>query len=154
MPLYLAHRLFRGDATDAAFVARCLGGQPADLVFTDPPYNVSYGAHGGAEASRAAARLELVAAPECDTEAARPPERTAIAPSDRPPYRSTGRVSAHHGNIVWLAPPLAFLVGRALTSPGPLRNRRSQRGSGGPPREARVDVRIKTLELEAEENHD
>ncbi len=50
MPLYLAHRLFRGDATDAAFVARCLGGQPADLVFTDPPYNVSYGAHGGAEA--------------------------------------------------------------------------------------------------------
>ena len=36
-----AHRLFRGDATDAAFVARCLGDGPAALVFTDPPYNVA-----------------------------------------------------------------------------------------------------------------
>ena len=41
------HRLFRGDATDEAFVAQCLGGQPAALAFTDPPYNVSYGGHGG-----------------------------------------------------------------------------------------------------------
>ena len=49
-----AHRLFRGDATDAAFVARCLGGQPADLVFTDPPSNVAYGAHGGKAADRPA----------------------------------------------------------------------------------------------------
>ena len=39
-----AHRLFRGDATDAAFVARCLDDGPAALVFTDPPYNVAYGA--------------------------------------------------------------------------------------------------------------
>ena len=45
------------DATDAAFVARCLGGQPADLVFTDPPSNVSYGAHGGKAADRPARRL-------------------------------------------------------------------------------------------------
>ena len=52
-----AHRLFRGDATDAAFVARCLGGRPADLVFTDPPYNVAYGAHGGKAADRPARRL-------------------------------------------------------------------------------------------------
>ena len=52
-----AHRLFRGDATDAAFVARCLGGQPADLVFTDPPSNVAYGAHGGKAAVRPARRL-------------------------------------------------------------------------------------------------
>ena len=52
-----AHRLFRGDATDAAFVARCLGGQPADMVFADPPYNVSYGAHGGKAADRPARRL-------------------------------------------------------------------------------------------------
>ena len=36
-----AHRLFRGDATDAAFVARCLDDGPAALVFTDPPYNVA-----------------------------------------------------------------------------------------------------------------
>ena len=52
-----AHRLFRGDATDAAFVARCLGGRPADLVFTDPPSNVAYGAHGGKAADRPARRL-------------------------------------------------------------------------------------------------
>ena len=52
-----AHRLFRGDATDAAFVARCLGDGPADLVFTDPPYNVSYGAHGGKAADAPARRL-------------------------------------------------------------------------------------------------
>ena len=42
-----AHRLFCGDATDAAFVAGCLGGTPADLVVTDPPYNVDVGGHGG-----------------------------------------------------------------------------------------------------------
>ena len=52
-----AHRLFRGDATDAAFVARCLGGHPADLVFTDPPYHVAYGAHGGKAADAPARRL-------------------------------------------------------------------------------------------------
>ena len=52
-----AHRLFQGDATDAAFVARCLGGRPADLVFTDPPSNVAYGAHGGKAADRPARRL-------------------------------------------------------------------------------------------------
>ena len=42
-----AHRLFQGDATDAAFVSGCLGGSPADVAFTDPPYNVDYGSHGG-----------------------------------------------------------------------------------------------------------
>ena len=31
-----AHRLFRGDATDAAFLARCLGDGPAALVVTEP----------------------------------------------------------------------------------------------------------------------
>ena len=52
-----AHRLFRGDATDAAFLARCLDGRPAALVFTDPPYNVAYGAHGGRAADAPARRL-------------------------------------------------------------------------------------------------
>ena len=52
-----AHRLFRGDATDAMALARCLGGRPADMVFTDPPYNVAYGAHGGQAADAPARRL-------------------------------------------------------------------------------------------------
>ena len=52
-----AHRLFRGDATDAAFLTRCLDGRPADMVFTDPPYNVAYGAHGGQAPDAPARRL-------------------------------------------------------------------------------------------------
>ncbi len=42
-----AHRLVCGDATRAADVATTLNGSLADMVFTDPPYNVDYrgGAH-------------------------------------------------------------------------------------------------------------
>ncbi|MBN9517670.1 ParB N-terminal domain-containing protein [bacterium] len=36
------HRLLCGDATRAADVARVLGGGPADVLLTDPPYNVAY----------------------------------------------------------------------------------------------------------------
>jgi DNA modification methylase len=38
------HRLLCGDATVLADVERVLGGQLADMTFTDPPYNVDYGA--------------------------------------------------------------------------------------------------------------
>jgi len=34
------HRIICGDCTDAAVVARLMGGERADMVFTDPPYNV------------------------------------------------------------------------------------------------------------------
>ena len=37
-----AHRLLCGDATAAASYERLLAGEPADMVFTDPPYNVNY----------------------------------------------------------------------------------------------------------------
>lgn len=36
------HRLVCGDSTDLAVVNKALGGAPAQLVFTDPPYGVSY----------------------------------------------------------------------------------------------------------------
>jgi DNA modification methylase len=36
------HRLLCGDATVLADVERVLGGQLADMTFTDPPYNVDY----------------------------------------------------------------------------------------------------------------
>ncbi len=36
------HRLLVGDATQRADVDRLMGGDLADLIFTDPPYNVDY----------------------------------------------------------------------------------------------------------------
>ena len=39
------HKLICGDCTDAATVARVMGGERAAAVVTDPPYNVDYGAN-------------------------------------------------------------------------------------------------------------
>jgi DNA modification methylase len=41
------HRLMCGDSTARADVARLMNGALADMVFTDPPYNVDYKSKGG-----------------------------------------------------------------------------------------------------------
>lgn len=40
------HRLMCGDAADPTDIARLMGGIQADMVFTDPPYNVNYSGRG------------------------------------------------------------------------------------------------------------
>jgi len=42
------HSVMCGDATDAVAVSRLVGAQRARMAFTDPPYNVDLGHHGGA----------------------------------------------------------------------------------------------------------
>jgi DNA modification methylase len=51
------HRVLCGDATDSEAVSRLVGAQRASMAFTDPPYNVDLGHHGGA--SRAGRRRTI-----------------------------------------------------------------------------------------------
>ena len=41
------HRLMCGDSTQPADVATLMAGEHADMVWTDPPYNVDYSSRAG-----------------------------------------------------------------------------------------------------------
>ena len=63
------HRLLCGDATDGDDIARLLDGKHGAMCFTDPPYNVAIGDHGGQQAGARKRRLENDALPPDQWEA-------------------------------------------------------------------------------------
>lgn len=52
------HRLVCGDATDSGDVSRLLDGKHAAMAFTDPPYNVALGDHGGQQKGQRRRRIQ------------------------------------------------------------------------------------------------
>jgi len=57
------HRLLIGDSTDAGDVARLLGETRPAMCFTDPPYNVALGDHGGQQRGAKKRRIQNDAMP-------------------------------------------------------------------------------------------
>ncbi len=62
------HRVMCGDACDSTAVARLLDGRKAAIAFTDPPYNVSLGDHGGQQRGQRRRRIENDALPPAEWE--------------------------------------------------------------------------------------
>ena len=52
------HRVLCGDATSAEAAARLINGASIQMAFTDPPYNVSLGSHGGSQPGQTRRRIK------------------------------------------------------------------------------------------------
>lgn len=102
-----AHRLIVGDCTDAAVVARVMGGEKADCVVTDPPYGIgadkSMHEKGGQQYGKAAAPKRHYAESDWDSE---PPEQEVI---DRI-VSLAPRIVIWGGNYFNLPPARCYLV--------------------------------------------
>lgn len=57
------HRLLCGDSTKAEDVERLMDGKKADMIFTDPPYGVNYGADQDTLNKKSGNKFRLVARP-------------------------------------------------------------------------------------------
>jgi DNA modification methylase len=62
------HRLLCGDSTSETDVALLLNGTKAAVAFTDPPYNVSYGDHGGQQRGTRRRRIQNDSLPPAEWE--------------------------------------------------------------------------------------
>jgi DNA modification methylase len=62
------HRIMCGDSTDAGDVKRLLDGHKTAMPFTDPPYNVGLGDHGGQQQGQRRRRIQNDALPEHEWE--------------------------------------------------------------------------------------
>jgi DNA modification methylase len=119
------HRLLCGDATDSAAVVGLLDGKKAAIAFTDPPYNVSLGDHGGQQQGQRRRRLQNDSlSPEAWADFCRRWARNLIASADGALYvcMSTkewplvSRILAEEGahwsdTIIWAKD--RFVLGRA-----------------------------------------
>jgi len=63
------HRLMCGDAADADDVALLMDGRQARMCFTDPPYNVGFGDHGGQQPGSRRRRIQNDSLPPDEWEA-------------------------------------------------------------------------------------
>jgi DNA modification methylase len=81
------HRLLCGDACDTGDVGRLLDGRKAAMAFTDPPYNVDYGDHGGQQKNQRRRRIQNDSLPPDEWESfVRRWSRNILAAVDGPVY--------------------------------------------------------------------
>ena len=129
------HRLLCGDATNPEHVQHLLDGQRAVVAFTDPPYNVAYGNHGGQARGRRKRRLANDAMPVAEWEAF---VRTWAGEPRQRRERCPLRLHEHEGVARRLAHPRRGgrpLVGHDHLGEGPLRP-----GAGRLPTPVRTDL--------------